>query len=432
MVEKLPVGNLSGRTTVSIEEPTYGLHFKGKTEGGKEVLVPYTLPGEVWEVQHLKEKVYKPLRWIKLNWNDRRVAPCGYFPRCCGCQWQHIKPESQLEFKLRLFKKFTGLGQPDIILTSPSEFHYRVRTLLYFKGGVLGHRRSWIFDLEMKPFPLDYCPLLHPKANGVIKLLQEFTFPDNLHAVEIFVNPQNGEVFLKFLIKGNIRKEPVEFAEMLTASGILSRRKHNIAGVGLYKGQYLHWERKITLGKWESEIKINGFSFKISPDSFLQPNYLLWEPFQNLVKPLSESYKKAVELHAGVGFFTPNIARYTSGLVESSDINPISAKLREENLKSNGIDNVKSFISDAYKHIKMTRDFDLLVVDPPRGGLTEPVLREILKKQPEEIIYISCNLRSLSRDLKTLKANYKVMKTAVVEQFPNTYHIESVIWLKRT
>ena len=404
---------------VFIEEPDYGLFFKSKTADGIEVLVPYTLPGEVWKVGHLKGVFYRPLYWNKLDWNKRRVSPCGYFPYCSGCQWQHIKPEGQLEFKLKLFRKFIGI-EPDIVLAPPSEFHYRIRTVLYFKSGILGHRRSWIFDLKMQPFPLDYCHLLHPRINEAIKLVKELEFPENLNGIEIFVNPQNGEIFTKLLVKGEIKRELVELAENLP-----------FTGVGIYTGEYLYWERKITFGKWESYIKVNGYIFKVSPDTFLQPNYLMWNEFQNLVKPLSGSYERAVELHAGIGFFTPNIAKY-SGEVESSDINPFSEKLRRENLKRNGLKNVKNFVADAYKHIKRSGGFDLLLVDPPRGGLTKPVLNEILKKLPKEIIYVSCNLKSLKSDLETLKGNYRISKSALVEQFPNTYHIESVIWLVKT
>jgi 23S rRNA (uracil1939-C5)-methyltransferase len=310
--------------------------------------------------------------------------------------------------------------RPDIVLISPSEFHYRIRTVLYFKNGILGHRRSWIFDLKMQPFPLDYCLLLHPKINEAFKLLKGFKFPENLHGLEIFTNPQSGETFLKLLVRGEIKEALIDLA-----------RKFPFAGVGIYTGEYLHWERKLTFGEWESSIKVNNYIFKISPDSFLQPNYLLWEKFQKLVKPLSESYKKAVELHAGIGFFTPAIAK-RSREVESSDINPFAGKLREENLNRNGIKNVKNLVADAYKHIKRTKNFDLLLVDPPRGGLAKPVLKEILKKLPEEIIYVSCNLQSLKGDLETLKEKYKIVKTVLVDQFPNTYHIESIIWLKKT
>lgn len=402
-----------------IERPTYSAGFEGRV-GEKRGLIPYTVPDEVWEVEHLKGEFFKPLKPIKVNWNDRRVPPCGYFPLCSQCQWMHIRPPKGLKYKIKLFEEYVGV-KPDKVLVSPSEFHYRVKTFLYHRRGKLGFKKSWFFDPKQNLLEVDYCYLLHPLLNDAIATLREVRFPENLHAVELFVNPQSGEMFAKFLFLRNSEIPPSVLGEIESLP---------FEGKGIYKGEYLHWERVKVLGRWETALTINGFKYRLSPDCFLQPNHLLWGEFQRLVKPLGE-YKKGLELHAGIGFFTLPLAGYVERL-ESSDLSGESSKYRNLNLELNGITNVESFKLDYYKHLRVAKDFDLLVVDPPRGGLGPKAVSLIMKKQPQEIIYISCNLESLKRDLTLLKEGYKVAKTALVEQFPNTYHIESVVWLKKT
>jgi 23S rRNA (uracil1939-C5)-methyltransferase len=401
-----------------ITKPSYSAGFEAKI-GGKKGLVPYTAPGEVWKVQHLKGDFYKPLEPLKETWKDRRVPSCGYYPLCSNCQWMHVRPQRQIGYKKLLFKKYIGV-EPDEVLTSPSEFHYRVKTLLYRRGGKFGFKKSWFFDLNQPVMEISYCYLLHPLVNDVIQTLQRYKFPDNLHAVEIFVNPQSGERFVKFLFLRNT-EIPERVRELI--------KNLPFEGKGIYKGEYLYWERVETFGVWETKLTIGGFRYKLSPDCFLQPNRYLWKDFLKLVRPL-EKYKKGLELHSGMGFFTLNLSGFVS-ILESSDIGEENFKYRNLNLETNGIKNVQSFKLDFYKHLKFAKDFDLLVVDPPRGGLGTKAVELVLKKRPKEIIYVSCNLQSLKRDLELLRDKYKIVKTALVEQFPNTYHTESVVWLKR-
>jgi len=401
-----------------IKKPSYGPEFFGLTENGEEVLIPFTAIGEVWDVKPLKGKVYKPIKPVKLNERDRRNPPCDYFPLCFNCQWMHLKPQTQTAYKVKLFEELLGF-KPERVLTSPSELSYRVRVFLYHGEGKLGFRKSWIFNPSRPLLEIDGCPLLPESLNQRLTSLREFKFPGNLWGVELLLNPQSGEIFTKllFLKSGFNFTTAVSLAKEIPTDG-----------VGIYVGEYRHWEKIQVLGKWETKITLKGYTYRFSPDCFLQPNYLLWEEFLNLVKPL-ESYEKALELHAGIGFFTLPLSEWTSEM-ETSDLNCESSRYRNLNLKENKITNVKSLCLDALKHAKRVKKLDLLIVDPPRGGLIKPLVQTILERKPEEIIYISCNLLSLKRDLEELKRFYRVESSALVDQFPNTYHTESVVWLK--
>ncbi len=405
-------------------EPEYSPHFVAKdTENPKKVVkLPRTAPCEVWEGEHLKGETYKPTQPLRLNLSVRRVPPCGYYPYCSGCQWQHLRTEKQAEFKAELFKKHLGF-YPDRVLVSPSELGYRVSTFLYWKNGKLGFKKAWFYDEKQPVMDISHCPLLHPRLNEAIKHLKGFKFPESLHALGLLVNPQTKELFLKL----HFLKKKLPEGHLI--ENLIKSLMPAFAGIGVYAGEYLHWERVEVYGKWESQIEVGGFKLFISPDAFVQPNHLLWEEFVNLIEPTG-FYEKGIELHAGIGFFTFKLLRFVKTL-ESSELNPIATVLRERATKTNKVKNVENLTLDAFKHLKKTDKVDLLVVDPPRGGLGKPLVEEILKKQPKEIIYISCNLLSLERDLKLLGEKYEVVKTALVDQFPNTFHVESVIWLKK-
>ncbi|NPB04810.1 MAG: class I SAM-dependent RNA methyltransferase, partial [Aquificae bacterium] len=400
--------------TFEVQRPLYSPYFEARPPGGsKEVAkLPRTAPGEVWKGEHLKEGVYKPVEPLRLNLAARRVPPCGYYPLCSGCQWQHLRPERQTEFKVELFKRFVGV-YPDEVLVSPSEFGYRVSTFLYGRGSKLGFKKAWFYDERQPIMDLDHCRLLHLGLNEGLRVLKGVKFPAGLHAAGLLVNPQTGELFLKlhFLKK--------KFPEGHRIENLAKKLLPAFAGIGVYAGEYLHWERVKVYGRWESAVVVGGFKLFLSPDAFVQPNYLLWEGFLRLVRPLEE-HERGVELHAGIGFFTFNLSRFVKTL-ESSELNPIATALRERAKAANGVKNLKNVTADALKHLKKVDGLDLLVVDPPRGGLGKPLVEEILKKRPKEIIYVSCNLSSLERDLKLLREAYEVVRTAMVDQFPNTY-----------
>jgi 23S rRNA (uracil1939-C5)-methyltransferase len=402
--------------------PSYSPHFEAVDEKSQKVLIPQTAPGEVWQGEHLKGGIYRPIKPLKFNSDIRRTPPCGYYPLCSGCQWLHLKPQAQTEFKKKLFEEHLGFS-PDRVLTSPSELHYRVSTFLYHRDGKLGFKTAWFYDESQPLLEIENCPLLHPRLNEGIKILKGFEFPESLHAVALLVNPQNGELFLKL----HFLRQRLPEGRLI--ENLIKELKPAFAGIGIYEGEYLHWERRDLYGKWESPVKVGKYTLFISPDAFVQPNYPLWEEFLNLVEPLG-FYENGIELHAGIGFFTLKLSEFVKKL-ESSELNPFATSLREKATRTNRVGNVKNLSLDVFKHLKRTQKVDLLLVDPPRGGLTKPLIGEILKKQPGGIIYVSCNLLSLKRDLELLREKYEVVKSALVDQFPNTFHVESVVWLKK-
>lgn len=111
---------------------------------------------------------------------------------------------------------------------------------------------------------------------------------------------------------------------------------------------------------------------------------------------------------------------------------PNAIKDAKENAKNNNVTNAHFYVGDTSKLInKVNIKIDTVIVDPPRSGLNEKTINEILNINPKTLAYISCDPMTLSRDLKILKNTYKIKRLYALDMFPNTYHCESVVILER-
>ena len=146
------------------------------------------------------------------------------------------------------------------------------------------------------------------------------------------------------------------------------------------------------------------------------------------------SFKKALDLHCGIGFFTLPLAK-RGHFIEGSDVNAKAISDADYNKTLNGIDNVSFTRASAYNQLKsrLGEIIDLVILDPPRSGLDNGEVDLLLSLKPERIIYISCNPSTLARDLGTfIRGGYKLISTRLIDLFPQSYHIESINILELT
>ena len=139
-----------------------------------------------------------------------------------------------------------------------------------------------------------------------------------------------------------------------------------------------------------------------------------------------------MDLHSGVGFFTIPLSE-KGNFIEGADANPSAIKDAEYNAKLNNRENVIFTEATAYKYLKrrIGEIIDLVVVDPPRSGLLKEEVDLLLKNKPEKVVYISCNPSTFARDVRMLvKGGYKLSFVKLIDNFPQTYHIESIALLK--
>ena len=406
----------------------YGLSFYG----GKTYFVRYAAPKELIKAEILKEKKdynEATVREIVLPSESRREPPCRYYGFCGGCQLQHIEYESQLRAKeeilvesLRRIGKIKDINLLDTI-PSPNEFNYRVRVQFKVGGkklGFFGWDNTEVVDISE-------CPILHPRLNEMIPKLKEMIKEVNdIREIHLLYSPFRDEYLCKIVTTTSLNKND------------LLRLKDNylgnkVVGVGNYSRMRHGLNRRSSVGRDHTYIKVGEYTFRVSNDSFLQANYHLWNNMINTVVD-NISFKKALDLHCGIGFFTLPLAK-RGHFIEGSDVNAKSISDADYNKTLNGIDNVSFTRASAYNQLKsrLGEIIDLIILDPPRTGLDNGEIELLSSLKPESIIYISCNPSTLARDLGVLiRGGYRLISTRLIDLFPQSYHIESINILELT
>lgn len=194
--------------------------------------------------------------------------------------------------------------------------------------------------------------------------------------------------------------------------------------VGAEKSIHIYGEKRI-------EEKILGNSFSIEPLCFMQPNVKLYDRFYEKMTEVfdKKSFHCIVDLYCGVGTTTLALAPYAKKVI-GIELNEASIEQAKLNAKRNNITNVEFIHGDAGDEFFVKPD--LLVVDPPRIGLRPNVMEKIKKLEPNQLVYISCNPKTQVRDLKILMGiGYSLEKLQALDQFPRTYHVETIALLCR-
>ncbi len=421
-----PPSNKSIR--LKIEKLVYGGYGLGHWKD-KAVLTRYSAPNELAEVSVLEEKkdyIEAQVERVIISSNVRREAPCPHYGVCGGCQIQHIEYDAQVEAKeeilLETLQRIGKIKEVNLLdsVYSGQEFGYRIRVQFKVKDGRVGFFK-WgskeVVDVES-------CPLAHPKINELLPHIKECAkYIRELQEIHVSYSPSEDTYLVKFVSPTEIDK------------GFLTNLKEDclpesVVGIGDYSRLRNLLNRRYWIGKDYLFMKVGRWTFRVSADAFFQVNHTLWERFIEAVTE-KVSFKKAVDLYCGVGFFTLPLSE-KGNFIEGSDIGVSAINDAQYNAKVNGRDNVVFVKSDAYRHLKSRAGevLDLVVLDPPRSGLENNEIDLLVKNKPERIIYISCNPSTLARDLKVLlKGGYRLEGVRLVDMFPQTYHIESISYL---
>ena len=410
---------------LNIEKLVYGGYGLARHRD-KVFLVRFSAPREVVDAEILQEKrdfSEAKVKRVVLSSNVRREAPCPYYGVCGGCNLQHIEYPSQVEAKEEILqeniRRIGGLSAESILppIQSSQEFGYRVRVQFKVKSRKLGFFR---WD-ENEVVDIESCPVAHPRINELIEPLKECAkHIRELQEVHVIYSPTEDRFLVKFITPTEIDRE---FLERLKEDYLPT----DVVGVGDYSRLRTVLNKRFWIGKEYLFFKVRELSYRVSGDSFFQVNWTIWDRFVDAVVK-DVRFRKAIDLHCGVGFFTIPLAE-KGNFIEGSDSNPHAVNDAQYNAKLNSRDNAVFVKSDAYRHLKSRGGevLDLVVIDPPRSGLERREIELLLKNKPEKIIYISCNPSTLARDLRELtKGGYLLESTRVVDMFPQTYHIESI------
>ncbi|NPB07868.1 MAG: 23S rRNA (uracil(1939)-C(5))-methyltransferase RlmD [Aquificae bacterium] len=415
---------------VSVDKLVYGGLGLAKLNG-KTLLIRFAAPKELVDVEVVKEKrdyLEGVVKRVVIPSSMRREAPCPYFGICGGCQIQHLGYSSQLEVKretlLESLRRIGKIKEVNYLGDVPSrkEFNYRIRVQFKVQEEKLGFY-AWN---SKEVVDIKECLLAHEEINALIPHLREVmrAVPD-LQEIHVSYSPKEDRLLLKLLTITHTDEKLLESIK----ENVLPPK---VVGVGDYARVGSTVVKRYSLGREHLFMEVGKWKYRVSNDSFFQVNYTLWEDFVGEVLNFSGAYRKALDLHCGVGFFTIPLSEQ-GNFIEGADANPAAIKDAEYNARLNGRDNVIFREATAYNYLKKRAGeiLDLVVLDPPRSGLLREEVDLLVKNKPERILYISCNPSTLARDLRMLlKGGYELEGVKLIDNFPQTYHVESIALLR--
>ena len=414
----------------------------------KAVFVPFTLPGEKVSVALEEEKpgfARASVETIVESSPERVEAQCPYFLRCGGCQYQHASYELQLQSKLAILRenlqRLAKLEIPsEVQLHSASPWNYRNRARLQVRADsdfALGYLKRSSHEL----LPVESCPISSPLINRAIRVLwalgRDHKVPAEVREVELFANGEDSQLLVEFFCdptrtpKGQtdavealakqLRKELPEILSVYVFMQTISTGR----GVQGYIKEAPTW----ALGPGEFRYQTKIGSLRVSGGSFFQVNRFLIDDLVSVVCA-GRSGDLALDLFAGVGLFSMALAASFDHIVAVE-----SSQSSVSDLQYNGPPNVKAVRATVEQYLASKGEHlhpDLVVIDPPRAGLGERVARSLGKLMAPRMTYVSCDPATLARDLGVLTAaGYRLEQVHLVDLFPQTYHIETVVELVR-
>lgn len=430
---------------VQIEKLVHG--GKGLAhDGSLAIFVEGALPGESVRVQLGRvRKGYAEGRLFEIVTPspDRVPAPCPVYGRCGGCQLQHAAPAAQLALKRDILSEtlsrlggLTDLVVPPLI-PSPDVFGYRGRT----RFAVLRSQRgaaSLAFHEEgsHRLVPIAECLLLHPRLNEMVTHINRLLAVSEpkamgLQGVSLGVSFTTGEVVIQYAAERGTRAQ---------AEGWFERVRSGVAGV---KGQVLIAGRGRQACRWvEGETTLTeqlaGMTFRLSDRAFAQANWRLNEILVEAVRSwailegAASAPLRVLELYAGVGNFGLPIAR-AGALVTLVEGNPAALADARYNARVNHVGRCRFRSGPVEEALAagVPGEYDLILLDPPRSGLSKEAIAGLVRLRPGRIVYLSCDPSTLARDLRRMMqdSGYRVTRLQGYDMFPHTMHIETLVEL---
>jgi 23S rRNA (uracil1939-C5)-methyltransferase len=402
-----------------IEKAIYGGDGLARIPAGKTVFVPATLPSELVEAHITEERrgfANGQLDAILEPSPERVIPSCEYVPGCGGCQYQHANAAFQLQMKLDILKEtlvrahLPLLGEIGSLAGPPLGYRNRIRLHVMKRG--LGYRQRGSHNL----LPVTHCPIAAPLLEQAMAAVTDLGVGSLCDEVEFFTNSEQDQLLVS-LWPG--RQAPgdralEDFAERLKAE------LPALTGVGLFSGQSMkHW------GLRSLTYEVSGRSYQVSLGSFFQVNRFLLPELLQLVSQ-GVSGRLAWDLYSGAGLFAQALDFENVTAVESAGF---SADDLKQNLVGTPHRVVRSGALDFLRG--QTAKPELILVDPPRAGLGKEICGHLARIDAPAITYVSCDPATLARDLQSLlQTGYVVQAMYLVDLFPQTFHMETVTFLK--
>jgi 23S rRNA (uracil1939-C5)-methyltransferase len=404
---------------IELKSFAYGGESIGRLEDGRAVFVPFTIPGEKARIELVEEKrSFARARLLEVvEPAAQRIPPrCVHFGVCGGCHYQHMPYPAQLEAKTTILRdqleRIGGLKTPPIqpAIASAQEYHYRNHVQFHLtRDGKLGYHKPRSEEV----FAIQECHLPEPALNSVWPQLDI----EALAGIERIGLRLGAEEEIQIILESRDPQPPDLSVEELPVSVV------HLSPAGAL----------VLAGSPDIRMNVLGRDFRVSAGSFFQSNTALAQSMVEHVLALLpvEHTMVAVEAYCGVGLFSAFLAARVGRLV-GIEASPSAADDFSANLDE--FDNVELYEAPTEAVLPgLDIQPDVILVDPPREGIERNALDGLLRLAAPRLVYVSCDPATLGRDARRLEAGgYALEQVTLFDQFPQTFHIESIsLWTKR-
>ena len=448
-------GQVLEGTIEKVEFPNKGVVTVA--EEGKSVIVKNVIPGQ--KVKFCVNKFKRGnaegrlLEVLEKSPLETRKPVCSIFPACGGCMYQTMSYEAQMDMKAEQVKNIlneavNGEYLFEGVKASPKEFAYRNKMEFSFgdeyKDGPLTlglHKKGSTYDV----LTASDCKLVHDDMTKILNCVLEYFKERN---VSYYKKMQHTGYLRHLLLRRGDRT-----GEILVNLVTTTQEEHDMSPLkeallnleleGKIVG-FLHIlndslsdvvqsdETRIIYGQDYFYEKLLNLEFKITPFSFFQPNSrgaeVLYSTVRDYIGDINDM--TVFDLFSGTGTIAQVLAPVAKQVI-GVEIIEEAVEAAKENAAHNGLSNCKFIAGDVFKVLDEIKEKpDVIVLDPPRDGIHPKALPKILDYGVDKIVYISCKVTSLARDLEMIQARgYEVVKSVAVDQFCQTVHVETVVLL---
>lgn len=363
------------------------------------VFVPYTLSNEKVKIKIVsiskRFAVGKVIEFITKS-DKRCEVKCNCYNECGGCNFLHINFNDELSIKINYINKLFNTNI-NTVLTN-NEYNYRNKATFHIKDGKIGYYSEKTNNI----IEINNCLLLDNRINDIYNYLKEHELST---ISEVIIRVTTKDIMIVF--KG----EKYDINDIINHFNITS----------------IYLNDKLIYGESYIIEEIDNIKYSIYPDSFFQVNKDNMKIMYDKTREYAGYGNNLLDLYCGtgtIGIYLKDNFKHIDGI----EINKDSIKNANINKKLNNINNIKFISGDA--SIAKNNNYDVIIVDPPRSGLSNKVINFLDKSNSKRIVYISCNPKTLKRDIDLLK-NYKMIKLEIINMFNKTKHIECITLLEK-
>ena len=452
-----PPVSLEQELELRIDSLAYGGNGVARLNGFV-VFVRRGLPGDLVRarVTKVKRNHAEALTVDVLERGPVRVpAPCAHYPACGGCRFQDLEYEAQIAAKHEqvadALQRIGGQHDAPLepMLPADTPFHYRNKLEYSFtnaaEGAAPGLHRAGRWD---EVLPIEQCWLTTELGNAIRNAVRDWAREEGLAAYD----QKTHEGFLRHLVVREGRNTGQALVVLVTAPGDLPDAEHFVDVLRRFpevrsiqravndRPAEVTRDLPTTLlwGEEAIEEELCGLRFRVSPNAFLQTNTSMAERLYELVGEYAglAGGETVYDLFCGIGTIGLTLAGQAL-TVWGVEVSEEAVACAIENAQLNGIANAAFFAGDVGRSLEELHDRsgdpDVVVVDPPRAGLSGRALRRLGALAPHRIVYVSCNPTTLAGNVKELvsEQGYRLERVRPVDMFPHTPHVEAVALLTR-